>query len=885
MQDSEQPDWISMQYDSFQRFFSKADPLPILSLQSFINHNQRHYISTLRITDWDISEPLIDIDECLQTNRSYERKLNIAARYSFKNKHEVIKETIKIPAPTPDGEFIIQSNGLKANRYVLVMAFAPSPGIHHKIRHSGTSVERKLIIKPLFSKQYEFILKNQTEKKKSDYSNKDYTFLSLNGKKQIERAVGNNTAINVNDPYLTAAELEHIYNLFKINQIDETDERSLMNLKVNLIGDHLFSLFYNSMLEISNRIERELFVQPFRLLQKSVKSFFKNSNLFQLIDSTNPLSEISHKRKLTLTNHPGFPDNGLLLKKRDVHPTDFGRICSVESPQGKKLGFNLFLAKNAKINPDGVITVPFKNIDSGEEHFYDPIEEIEKISTIRTAGEENDEQLVFVKKPNCEVALQHPDDSIGYETINKHCFLGYSASLIPFIQHNDGNRALMGSNMMKQAVLLRDPEPPLVRTGFETVIAEKYKHPTSPFIKDNQLCLGRNFLVGYLPWDLLNYEDGIVISDKLVNDGLLNHIEREEIIFDQLDGEKIILGSIIPIGSKVKEGDVLVGKSKCLIDNNDDIDKKCLHIGIKGKLKEHSICAPEGLSGTMTDCSIYALRKVEKELSQIVDKRIKIHFTKNLPGESTLRVVIVIERDVPVKVGDKLTGRHGNKGVVSAILSEHRMPYYYTKNNGCSCKDCTIIEPHTHLEVMLNPLGVTGRMNVGQLYETAVGWISKHTAEREGITVEPFSTEWSWNRIKQTMTENSLCPKQKLFYCKNGEENPIGIDPSSGLVTVGYQYILKLAQLAEKKITSRSQEDREYGISMGQPVIPLSPPTEMEIIWRNKKSKKRKAQRLGEMEVWALQGHSAWNILDEFLFLKSDAEKDRPDFVKYLKGK
>jgi DNA-directed RNA polymerase beta subunit/DNA-directed RNA polymerase beta' subunit len=886
MQDSEQPDWISMQYDSFQRFFSKADPPPIISLQSFIDQNKKNDISWLSINSWDISEPLIDIDECLQTNRSYERKLNIALSYPFK-KNEDVKGTIKIPAPTPDGEFIIKSNGLKANRYVLVMDFAPLPGIQYRIRKKGTSVERQLTIKPFCGKQYEFILNNETEEKTSDYSYRNYNFLSINGKKQIVRALGDNTVINVNDPFLTKAEFDYLHELFEKNLIDEVneiDERSMINLKVNLISDHLYSLFYISMSEILTRIEKELFVQPLRLLQKSVKLFFKNSNLFQLIDSTNPLSEISHKRKLTLTNHPGFPDNGLLLKKRDVHPTDFGRICSIESPQGKKLGFNLFLAKNAKINPDGMITVPFKKIDTGEDHFYDPIEEIEQISTIRMAGEKNDERLVFVKKPNCEVALQHHDDSIGYEIINKHCFLGYSASLIPFIQHNDGNRALMGANMMKQAVLLRDPEPPLVRTGFEAIIAEKYNHPTSPFIKDNQLCLGRNFLVGYLPWDLLNFEDGIVISDRLVNDGLLNHIEREEIISDQLDGEKIILGKIISIGSKVNEGDVLVVKSKYLIDNKDDIDKKCLHIGIKRKLEDHLLYAPEGLSGTVTDCSIYASRKFESELSQVVDKRIKIHFTKNLPSESSLRVVIVIERDAPVQVGDKLTGRHGNKGVVSAILPEHQMPYFYTKNNGCSCTNCTISEPHTHLEVLLNPLGVTGRMNVGQLYETAVGWIAKHTAEREGITVEPFSTEWSWSRIKQTMAENRLCPKQKLFYYKNGEEKPIGIEPSNGLVTVGYQYILKLSQLAEKKITSRSQKDREYSISMGQPVIPLSPPTEMGIIWGNKKSKKRKAQRLGEMEVWALQGHSAWNMLDEFLFLKSDAEIDRSDFVEYIKG-
>ena len=157
---------------------------------------------------------------------------------------------------------------------------------------------------------------------------------------------------------------------------------------------------------------------------------------------------------------------------------------------------------------------------------------------IRAAGEANDNQVTFLKEPHNEVTLGMAD-SVTHETDTPHNFLGYSASLIPFIQHNDGSRALMGANMMKQAILLHNPEPPLVKTGFEAVIAEKYEHSKSPFIIDNHLCLGKNLLVGYMPWDLLNYEDGIVTSDRLVRQDILTHTETEDIIFDQMDNETI----------------------------------------------------------------------------------------------------------------------------------------------------------------------------------------------------------------------------------------------------------------------------------------------------------------------------------------------------------
>ncbi len=858
MPDSHQPDWLSMQYDSFQRFFSKEDPPPEISLQSIIAEFSKN--SLFKIIDWEITDPPVVPNDYIAMNHTFIRELRFIT--DFKEESEFGNPSIDIPSPTPDGEFILHSNGLKANRYVMIMDMNRSPGIHYKIQETHAATIRTLIIKPLIRKQYIYNIKKNKKNGKEDFreskSRPYHENFSAIGKKQISHILKNNKSINTTIPTLIQGQIELIINLFENYKLDAIDERSWLNLKVNLIGDYLYKYIYKYFSEIKQVSDYDAYIRSIQSLRNSINSLFYFSNNLQLIDSTNPLSEISQKRRLTLSNHPGFPSEGQLLEKRDVHPTDFGRVCSIESPQGKMLGFNLYLAKDARISSLGTIETPFKNIDNGEEINLDPFDESEKVKAICTAGQANDKQGTFIKGPNGEVTLLCKNDSITHETITNHSFLGYAASLIPFIQHNDGGRALMGANMMKQAVLLRNPEPPLVKTGFEAVIAKKYDDQSkNPFIKNNQLCLGRNFLVGYLPWDLLNFEDGIVISDRLVRNDFLTHIETEDIFFDQKHDEKIDINNIVTVGSKVKPGKRLIKKYRVLSES----ERKKLKSGDKRKTEDCSLYAPSDLMGVVTDVQFLSQRPM---------------------SDQTLR--IKVEKAFPIKVGDKLTGRHGNKGIVSAILPEREMPYFLTENNGCSDQQCSITKPHTHLEVMLNPLGITGRMNVGQLYETALGWIAKHTAESKGIIVEPFSVEWSWERIKTVMGENNLSPKQKLFFYKDGAENEICADPLSGQITVGYQYMMKLSHLAEKKITSRSQKDREYDLAMGQPIIPKSPPTDMVTIWENKKSRKRKGQRLGEMEVWALLGHSAWNIIDEFLFLKSDAETDRSYFLRYIKG-
>jgi len=388
MSDSLQADWLSMQYDSFQRFFSKENPPPEISLQSIIDESK--YWSPLLIDNWDITAPPNNPSDCIVTNQSCVRKLSFTALYRGETKIKEKTQTVTIPSPTHYGEFILQSNGIKANRYLLIMDVARSSGIHYKIRKTKGAKIRELIIKSLMGKQYKYVINENNEKPVEQKSNPIGNNFSIIGKKQIAHQLENKEAIGIENPILTEDEFDVIIKSFEDDQLaKETDERSWMNLKVNLIGDHLCKIFYNWLYETETRYKNIKHVQPILLLQKNIKTFFKNSDLFQLVDSTNPLSQISQKRRLTLTKHPGFPSKGLLLEKRDIHPTDFGRVCSIETPQGKKLGFNLYLTKDARISSIGTIETLFKDIYSGDGVFYDPFEEAEKVKAVCTADTVN----------------------------------------------------------------------------------------------------------------------------------------------------------------------------------------------------------------------------------------------------------------------------------------------------------------------------------------------------------------------------------------------------------------------------------------------------------------------------------------------------------------
>ena len=703
--------------------------------------------------------------------------------------------------------------------------------------------------------------------------------------------------------FLSLEPLKDIIKKFKQRKLLEIDDRSLKYRKVKLIGDFLFELIEQAMIwfkkhvlaqwqfiasEISSpgkESPKPVLVQdnlnaliPYGPFQHWFKSLLRDNPLVQLLDTTNPLAEISQKRRLTFRGPGGIPEKVLFLDKRDVHCTDFGRLCPVETPQGEHLGFNLYLAIDARINSQGLIEAEYIDLTSNEKVFLDPYDEAHQVKAAISIEQHSEDKMVYARTPQQEMTLVNKDE-ITHISLHPCSFLGYSASLVPFIQHNDANRALMGANMMKQALPLLKPEPPLIMTGFETRIARQYNSP-SPFMQNGNLCLGKNLLTGYMPWDLLNYEDGIVISDRLVQDQQLTHVTVEEFIIDEVfsirEGrfEEITLDNpnieaselqkldelgVIKENQEIGLGTPLVSKLRSLrpeernMDQHNPVTHLIMYIfGHPGEeMKDASFYTPEKINGTVMN------------VAWVQDR---------LPSGVKRRVRILVETRRHIQVGDKLAGRHGNKGVVSCILSEREMPYFKSEHKKCSDDACKVLDGHTHLEILLNPLTITGRMNLGQLYETALSNIFSLQKGRNGFMVPPFDTEWNWDRISSELKYNSLSDKKRLYIHEDGKETEL-----KHPVTVGYQYFLKLRQLAENKLKARSRF--AYNPTTGQPAVPAGGDK-----WERAWTSRRTAQRLGEMEVWALEGHSARNILDELLFLKSDDENLRQQLVEYFQG-
>lgn len=994
---NKKPDWLSMQYDSFNRFFSREDPAPefsfhrVLERHSHFRLDDQHVIS---IVDWSLNDPSREANECIHANATYSQELrltfSIEGPIAGEKPYQFSKSMVHLPRPTEDSEFILASQNQKtANRYTMTMQLVRAPGFYYSEKQVGEdTVERKCEIIPVHGNRMwlkdneefksfrtrglhihlEEFQKLLSEEEFADFDHgllcSVYNYLSQQGliptdrkipaifeatiydlafvrelfrklvtsldfsslgKKQIAGQLGSEIDQSITN--LSVSEFQEIVSHFLSGNIPETDDRSLKNRKVMLVGDFLYMRFNQAIGNLfsqtkecwefwyadkaakarstSTSIKADVglhAVMPYQPLQWLADSLFRadNNTLMQLLDDTNPVSEISQKRRLTFRGPGGFPDNALFLDKRDVHPTDFGRLCPVETPQGEDLGFNLYLAQDTRISPLGLIETRFTDLKTNEELFLDPYDEEAMVRAAGVGDVSSDNDMHYARTSTEEIGLFSSSD-ISHVHPTPRGFLGYAASLIPFIQHNDANRALMGAGMMKQALPLLKLERPFVTSGLEARIAEQYGHPT-PFIKDQTLCLGRNLLAGYMPWDLLNYEDGIVISDRLVKEDLLTHAEMEEIIFDELwfkntehfeeitrdnphakqaDLEKLDDYGVIKAGSKVEPGTMLVSRIRMEREKEDDYFQNVatrimLAIGTKtfeADTKDASLYAPAEFYGIVRDVKWEYRRGWEDRLwEEAPDARPNGAFAANyeLPPGVLRRIRILFEKIHPIQVGDKLTGRHGNKGVISKILPEREMPYFRSDQRKCTDDRCKVDGNHTHLEILLNPLTITGRMNLGQLYETTLGWIAK--SQYKSFTVPPFSTEWSWEKIKNELESSGLSDKQTLYFMEDSKEVEIN-QP----VTVGYQYFLKLKHLAENKLKTRNEF--VYSPITGQPLVPS-----MRDAWKRKAVNRKTAQRLGEMEVWALEGHSAWNILDEFLFLKSDDEKLRKRVVDFITG-
>ncbi|HHU08854.1 MAG TPA: DNA-directed RNA polymerase subunit beta, partial [Intrasporangiaceae bacterium] len=667
----------------------------------------------------------------------------------------------------------------------------------------------------------------------------------------------------------------------------------------------------------------------------SIKEFFGTSQLSQFMDQNNPLAGLTHKRRLSALGPGGLSRDRAGMEVRDVHPSHYGRMCPIETPEGPNIGLIGSLASYGRINPFGFIETPYRVVKNGvitdEVHYLSADEEDEHViaqanATLTEDGRGFANERVLVRTKGGEVEYI-PRAEVGYIDVSARQMVSAATALIPFLEHDDANRALMGSNMQRQAVPLVRSEAPLVGTGMEyraaidsgdvvtadkagvvtevsadlvTVAADDGTTKTyriNKFTRSNQgnsynqrvvvaegdrveegqliadgpatdggeMALGRNLLVAFMPWEGYNFEDAIILSQRLVQDDVLSSIHIEEHEVDARDtklgpeeitrdipnvSEEVLADlderGIIRIGAEVRDGDLLVGKVTPKGETELTPEERLLRaiFGEKAReVRDTSLKVPHGETGTVIGVKVFDKDEGD-ELA---------------PGVNQLvRVYVANKRKITD--GDKLAGRHGNKGVISKILPVEDMPF---------------LEDGTPVDVVLNPLGVPGRMNIGQILELHLGWAAAQGWKIEG------SPEWAesipkdaWEagpgaRVASPVfdgaTEKEIVGllestnltrdgerlidgsgKARLFDGRSGEPFP---EP----VSVGYMYILKLHHLVDDKIHARSTGP--YSMITQQPLGGKA---------------QFGGQRFGEMEVWALEAYGAAYALQELLTIKSD---------------
>ncbi|MDA3939274.1 MAG: DNA-directed RNA polymerase subunit beta [Spirochaetia bacterium] len=639
----------------------------------------------------------------------------------------------------------------------------------------------------------------------------------------------------------------------------------------------------------------------------AVKEFFGSSQLSQFMDQVNPLAELTHKRRLNALGPGGLSRDRAGFEVRDVHYTHYGRMCPIETPEGPNIGLIVSLANYTRVNEYGFLETPYRKVKDGKalrdvEYLSAMDEEKYNIAQANAKLVEGGvfaDDMVSIRKAG-DYTTKSPEE-IQYMDVSPKQVISVATSLIPFLEHDDANRALMGSNMQRQAVPLVFPEPPRVGTGMEAKAAydsgvlvkarrsgiveyvssekvviksinpedegaldeyvmQKYQRTNQdtcfnqqpivslgqeiekgavladgPATKFGELALGRNVLVGFVPWNGYNYEDAILISEKVVKEDIYTSVHIKEFTIDvretKLGPEKLTRDipninensldqldeeGIIRVGAKVSSGYILVGKVTPKSETETTPEFKLLNsiFGEKAKeVRDTSLKIPHGTEGTVID--VQRLKRSEgDDLSPGVDEVVK--------------VIIATKRKL--REGDKMAGRHGNKGVVARVLPEEDMPF---------------MEDGTPLDICLNPLGVPSRMNIGQLLETELGLAAKYLDKWYSTPVfQSASTE----QIEKELEIAGIPQTSKITLCdgRTGEafENK---------VFVGYVYMLKLHHLVDDKMHARSTGP--YSLVTQQPLGGKA---------------QFGGQRLGEMEVWALEAYGAANTLQELLTIKSD---------------
>ncbi|MCI5971015.1 MAG: DNA-directed RNA polymerase subunit beta [Oscillospiraceae bacterium] len=651
-----------------------------------------------------------------------------------------------------------------------------------------------------------------------------------------------------------------------------------------------------------------------RPVVSAIKEFFGSSQLSQFMDQTNPLAELTHKRRLSALGPGGLSRERAGFEVRDVHHSHYGRMCPIETPEGPNIGLINSLSCYARINEFGFIEAPYRKVDKETGIVTDEIEymtaDIEDNYKIAQANEVLTEDNKFAKK---KIIVRYQDEfveiennKVDYMDVSPKQLVSVATAMIPFLENDDAVRALMGSNMQRQAVPLLNPDSPIVGTGMEykaakdsgvvvlakedgvvdfvsadtIVIKEKdgnlRNYKLIKFLRSNQgtcinqkpivkkgeivqkgdiiadgpstsqgeIALGKNILIGFMTWEGYNYEDAILISEELVKKDVFTtiHIEEHEIeARDTKLGEEIITRDIpnvsddllknldeegiVMIGSEVKSGDYLVGKVTPKGETELTPEERLLRaiFGEKAReVRDVSLKVPHGGGGIVVGVKILT-RENKDELDPGVNKLIRVY----------------IAQKRKISVGDKMAGRHGNKGVISRVLPKEDMPF---------------MEDGTPLQIVLNPLGVPSRMNIGQVLEVHLGMIAKMLGYKVATPVFDGATE---NDIKELFKQNGfektdangnkyVDGKFQLYDGRTGE-------PFENEVTVGYMYMLKLNHLVDDKIHARSTGP--YSLVTQQPLGGKA---------------QFGGQRFGEMEVWALEAYGASHILQEILTVKSD---------------
>ena len=735
---------------------------------------------------------------------------------------------------------------------------------------------------------------------------------------RVVNVIGNSvisTEIKNATPADIIASMNYFFNLQEgIGNVDDIDH--LGNRRIRSVGELLQNQYRIGLSRMERVVRERMSIQdmetvtPQQLINirpvvAAIKEFFGSSQLSQFMDQTNPLGELTHKRRLSALGPGGLTRDRAGYEVRDVHYSHYGRMCPIETPEGPNIGLINSLSSYAKINKFGFIETPYRRVDretgkvtnkidyltADEEDAYVVAQANAKLNDDGTFANEN--VLARYVEENLEVAVSRVD----YMDVSPKQVVAVATACIPFLENDDSNRALMGANMQRQAVPLVNPQAPLVGTGMEYVAAKdsgaaiicqndgivEYvdakeirirqsngaldKYTVTKFRRSNagtcynqrpivakgdradkgeiladgssmekgEMALGQNPLVAFMTWEGYNYEDAIIMSERLVKDDVYTSIHIEEYESEARDtklgpeeitreipnvGEDALKDldemGIIRIGAEVRDGDLLVGKVTPKGVTELSAEERLLHaiFGEKAReVRDTSLRVPHGGGGTVHDVKIFT-REAGDELS---------------PGVNMLARVYIVQKR-KINEGDKMAGRHGNKGVVSLIMPEEDMPF---------------MPDGTPVDIMLNPLGVPSRMNIGQVLELHIGMAARQLGIHIATPVfDGANDEDVWETVKEAGMAGDA--KTVLYDGRTGQ-------PFDNRISVGVMYMIKLAHMVDDKLHARSTGP--YSLVTQQPLGGKA---------------QFGGQRFGEMEVWALEAYGAAYTLQEILTYKSD---------------